>query len=330
MYKKVLIPLDASREAEGVLGLIQGEVAPDGEIVLLYVVPRARTVVVSGHIILSSQQEETARSDAMPYLRALAAQQTKVAGRIRCETTRAESVAQGITTTAIREGVDLIAMFTHDHTGFARLIKGNTAREVRQDAPMDVRVFRSSEVAAYVSEVRPTGLGVAVEVARERKLTDILKSGTFTGVDIFQELSPDQVDKVTSLGDRLQLSTGDPLGKGGESGKHLFIIIEGETRLSVQSEVGEITVRVAGPGESFPMAALLESGTLITSGEALTDMDVLAIPSASLIQLCREDNAIGNRIYRAVAQLFASRYGDALVNLAASIENELENWESHL
>ena len=35
MYRKVLIPLDGSKESEGVFVLVRGELAPDGEVVLL-------------------------------------------------------------------------------------------------------------------------------------------------------------------------------------------------------------------------------------------------------------------------------------------------------
>ena len=61
-------------------------------------------------------------------------------------------------------------------------------------------------------------------------------------------------------------------------------------------------MRVAGPGESFPLAALLGSGTLITSGEAITEMDVLAIPVAELSALCEREPALGSHVYRSAAR----------------------------
>ena len=47
---------------------------------------------------------------------------------------------------ARREGVDLIAMYTHDRKGLARLIKGSIANEVKQSAPIEVRVFTPGEL----------------------------------------------------------------------------------------------------------------------------------------------------------------------------------------
>ena len=43
MYRRILIPLDGSKESEGVFALIRGELAPDGEVVLLQVIPPAKT-----------------------------------------------------------------------------------------------------------------------------------------------------------------------------------------------------------------------------------------------------------------------------------------------
>ena len=76
------------------------------------------------------------------------------------------------------------------------------------------------------------------------------------------------------------------------------------------------------------MAALLGSRTLITTGVALTDMDVLAIPSASLIELCAMDAEIGRNEYKAAAQPFASRYSYTLTHLAISAERELHDTET--
>jgi len=67
MYKKILVPLDGSREAEEVFSLIQGELAPDGQIILLKVISPAKTQKMGSHIILGSQLEEADRFEALGY-----------------------------------------------------------------------------------------------------------------------------------------------------------------------------------------------------------------------------------------------------------------------
>ena len=212
-----------------------------------------------------------------------------------------DSVAEGILNFAAREKVDLIAMSTSHRRLLTRHVKMNIAKEVEQGASTEVRVLRAQELT---------------------------NTRTLEQIDIFSDLFPHQVEKVVSLGQRVQISAGETLGKGGEQGANLFVIIEGEADLYARSEIGEIAVRIAGPGETFPLAALLASGTLITSGEALTDMELLTIPRAALLELCVRDTQIGMGIYSAIGRLFAQRYSATLSQLAISGERELRNTEA--
>jgi CRP-like cAMP-binding protein len=122
----------------------------------------------------------------------------------------------------------------------------------------------------------------------------------------------------------LQVTAGEMLGIGGELGQDLFIILAGEAHLTTHSDVGEILVRIARPGDAFPLATLLGSGTLITSGEALTNMELLKIPRSGLLALCFRDTDLSMRIYAATARLFANRYAETLAHLAISAERELQ------
>lgn len=318
MYRKVLVPIDGTREAEGLSQIILEDLASDGELVLLQIIPPARTRVVGGHVLIGSQQDESERGNALSYLRGLAGADE----RVRCEATIADSVPEGIVKAAEREGVDLIAMYTHDRHGLARLMKGNIAREVIRSSPVEVQVLTAAEVA----ERAPVGaVAAAMAAAGMEPATPPLTSGVFRETDLFRDLSLDQVDRVTALGERIHFAVGDALGVHGEPAQKLFVIIHGEAQLSAYSDMGEITVRVAGPGESFPLAALLGSGTLITSGEAITEMDVLAIPVAELSALCEREPALGSHVYRSAAQIFAARYSNTLIHLAASAERELRD-----
>ena len=313
MYHKVLIPLDGSVASEFAFALIQREIAPDGEIILLNVIPPAKTQRVGSHVVLGSQQEEVDRYEAAGYLNRVAKENRIDSGRWRPEVVVSGSVDEGIVGFAQREAVDLIAMFTHDRGLFGRLVKGSVAREVQRRASTEVRVLRPRELTSY----GPVATGGGEQSHLDTRL--------FDEVDLFQDLSEEQIQKVVSLGERIQVSAGEKQGTGGELGQNLFVIVQGEASLSAHSEIGEIAVRVAGPGESFPLAALLGTGALITSAEALTDMDLLAIPRSELLEFCSTELEIGMRIYSNMAQLFANRYSATLTQLAISAERELRN-----
>ena len=316
MYQKVLIPLDGSKEAEEVFPLVQNELTDDGEVILVQVIPPARTQKIGDHIILASQQEEADRSEAMAYLRSLARQQDWSADNWRLEVEVANSVADGIVRLADRAAVDLIAMYTHDRKLLARHVKRSIAREVQRRSSTEVRVFGARELQ---------------ELAAETTSTSEFQDGdnrVFRQIDAFGDLSPEQIEKVVALGSKRNVDAGELLGTGGELGEFMFVILEGEAHLTTHSEIGEISVRIARPGEAFPLAALLGSGTLITSGEALTDMEVLAIPRSELLMLCSREPEIGMRIYAAVGRLFSNRYAETLTHLTISAARELERGDS--
>lgn len=68
----------------------------------------------------------------------------------RREVAVAESVSEGIVEFARKEEVDLIAMYTHDRKGIARLIKGSIASDVSKRALIEVKVFKPRELASVI------------------------------------------------------------------------------------------------------------------------------------------------------------------------------------
>ena len=148
MYQKVLIPLDESKEAEGVFPSVKDELSPDGEVILLRVIPPGRTRVIGGQTLLGSQMEETERSEAEAYLRSVLRRLDGDPDGWSCEVVIFDSVADGIVDTARRNEVDLIAMYTHDRKGLAALIKKSIAKDIQRRATMEVKVFRPSELVA--------------------------------------------------------------------------------------------------------------------------------------------------------------------------------------
>ena len=165
--------------------------------------------------------------------------------------------------------------------------------------------------------MRPPVLTGGYSVPTDSEL-DVLRR-----VDLFRELTDEQIQEVASLGQPLQISAGQALVQAGEAGNLLFVVIRGFAQLTARSAAGEIPVRAAGPGKAFPLAALVGSGTLITSAEAITDMDLLALPRAPLLALCRRDPAIGMGIYAAIAEVFGERYKKTLAHLTTAAEQVL-------
>jgi nucleotide-binding universal stress UspA family protein len=145
--RKILVPLDGSEKAEKVLDTVQELLTPGSQGILLNVVSPGKSKRSEGNAVSLDKQVEGDRTRVMGYLRGVVDHRTEAPGRWRCEVVAAESVAQGIADFAIREGVDLIAMYTNDRKGLAKLIRGSIAEKVQQRTPTEIRVVKPSEPA---------------------------------------------------------------------------------------------------------------------------------------------------------------------------------------
>ncbi len=148
MSQKILVPLDGSAEAEWVLPQVRDLMTPESEVILFQVITPGKSQRLGEHVLLGSEVEEAKRNEVLTYLRRVITQLGETTGRWRCEVAVSGSVAEGIVDFAVREGVDLIGMYTHDRKGLAKLIRGSIAEKVQRRAPVEVRVFRPRELVA--------------------------------------------------------------------------------------------------------------------------------------------------------------------------------------
>lgn len=148
-YRKILVPLDGSVvAADKLLSIVRGLLKPDGEAVLLSVIPPSSPKMVGYGFISAIQVEKRERSRALGFLNYFCDRMNESSGRWRCEVAVSSSVPDAITDIARREEADLIAMYTHGRTGLAKLIKGSIAEKVQAYASTEVRVVRPRELVA--------------------------------------------------------------------------------------------------------------------------------------------------------------------------------------
>jgi CRP-like cAMP-binding protein/nucleotide-binding universal stress UspA family protein len=314
MYQNVLVPLDRTVESEGILDVIPRLVDSEGQVTLLAVIPPGRTRAMGELVVLGQQQEEEERARVLYYLNRIAVRLRDSSISTSTAVVVHQSVPAGIVAYANRNGSDLISMFTHDRRGLAKLVKGSVSKEVERRARIPVRIFRPEDLAERQS--------LAVAGQADAGTVD------YSSVDLFARLSADQIARIVALGREVNIEEGRSLGEGNEAGQSLYVIISGEAHLTAHAEVGEIAVRLAGPGESFPLAALLGEGALITSGRALSDMTVLQVPRSTFLDLCAHDNALGMGVYANAAQLFANRYSSTLTQLGISAAREMRDMDA--
>ena len=159
MYGKILVPLDGSKLAEGVLPHVE-EVARrfDSEVTLIQVVaplsklvaetmpaalePSGATAAVGVEAAAAAvkAEREGARSHLDRIVERLKAQKLDVRAEV-VEGTAGDVIVDY----ARRHGTDLIAMSTHGRSGLRRLVYGSVADHVLRRAGTPVLLIRSRE-----------------------------------------------------------------------------------------------------------------------------------------------------------------------------------------
>jgi nucleotide-binding universal stress UspA family protein len=145
MYRKILVPLDGSKVAEGVLPHAKDLAYSQGaELILLTVGANpAMDFAFSDPGLARSaitEQEERTKN----YISEIE-DQLKAAGFRTSTVLRVGSVAEVILGVAEELGVDCIAMSTHGRTGPARWLLGSIADRVVHNSKVPVLLIRAQE-----------------------------------------------------------------------------------------------------------------------------------------------------------------------------------------
>jgi len=136
--------------------------------------------------------------------------------------------------------------------------------------------------------------------------------------EIFEGLTDHELRLVAGIGERREVAAGERLARAGSRGDHLFLILSGEFRLLTHGQ-GEIPVRMAHAGETVPLAVIIEPPVLVTTLEAITDGEVLALPRMRLLDLFDAQPMIGLQVYRAATKSFEHRYRKSLDGLVGAL-----------
>ncbi|HXH10598.1 MAG TPA: universal stress protein [Alphaproteobacteria bacterium] len=139
MYKRILVPLDGSTLAEGVLPHVT-ELAKSlgAEVVLLRV---AFAHIFPGADPIATQV--TAVQEAEDYVTELAKKLQEQGVRAEAKVRYGDAVEEILDHVAW-DHIDLIAMATHGRTGLARVVMGSVTEQVLRRAPVPMLLLRAA------------------------------------------------------------------------------------------------------------------------------------------------------------------------------------------
>jgi nucleotide-binding universal stress UspA family protein len=145
MYTRIVVPLDGSPEAEGILPFVLGIAVPLGlVVVLLRVVEWRRPPAIERGSYAPSEDVEASMDGAAAYLGEIAdrlrARGVEVQTRVRTGDP-VQEIAAGVAATR----ADAIAMTTHGRSGLGRLLFGSVAEAVLRRADVPVLLMRLAD-----------------------------------------------------------------------------------------------------------------------------------------------------------------------------------------
>jgi CRP-like cAMP-binding protein len=140
---------------------------------------------------------------------------------------------------------------------------------------------------------------------------------------LFRNVDPKQLRVVAMLGESRSYRAGERLFEKGDEGDSAYIILNGEVSVLVPSDGGEQAVAVIGKGEIFGELAVLCEQPRSTAIAARTDLEVLRLDRAMLLNLIREFpditlelvRILGRRLERTTREL-----SQALAGIGAASE----------
>src|ERR671926_461175 len=121
-------------------------------------------------------------------------------------------------------------------------------------------------------------------------------------IPLFEDLPDHALLDVAERGLEKFVPAGDVNGREGEPVEHLYVILEGELRITKEATGGEVVINTYTPGTFFAEVPLLAGSPFLATGRALTDCRLLLIPDRLFRRLLSEYSSFGNKILQAMAE----------------------------
>jgi signal transduction histidine kinase len=152
-------------------------------------------------------------------------------------------------------------------------------------------------------------------------------------IPLFDGLPDKELEGVLENGSEKFAAAGAVTGREGEPVEHLYIILEGELRISKEVNGGEVVIDTYGPGAFFAEVPLLAGMPFLATGRALSDCRMFLIPNDLFRRLLKEYASFSNKILETMAervQILQSVAGQreklsSLGTLAAGLAHEMNN-----
>lgn len=113
-------------------------------------------------------------------------------------------------------------------------------------------------------------------------------------VELFEGLSDDDLDEVSTICTQRQLKDGDILAKQGDAGSELFIVSDGLVEVTIRERTTPRVVVNLGVGQLIGEMSLVDRGTRSATVKAIQDPTIVQVIQHEEFQaLCQRNTQIG-------------------------------------
>ncbi|MBM9432300.1 Crp/Fnr family transcriptional regulator [Flaviflexus equikiangi] len=130
-----------------------------------------------------------------------------------------------------------------------------------------------------------------------------METSIIASVQLFAGLSEEDQAKLAELMSEETLRRGESLFHEGDSGEHLFIIVDGKIKLGHAADDGrENLIAILGPGEIIGELSLFDKGKRSTSATAVAPTTLLALSHVDLMGFIDTNPDMAKHMLRQLAQ----------------------------
>lgn len=150
------------------------------------------------------------------------------------------------------------------------------------------------------SKIAKRYFGWALDTTRESHLCVLDEVPLFRGMGrkLLRKLLVDLIEK--------RYSPGDIIFHEGDSGKVLYVVLEGSVRITKRHHAGERTLAVLGPGSHFGELALIDQCARFATAMAEKESLLLIMYKSYFDDLINKNSAISLRILHNLAEILSN------------------------
>jgi CRP-like cAMP-binding protein len=130
-------------------------------------------------------------------------------------------------------------------------------------------------------------------------------------MELLLGVPPADVRAITALGHAVRLGTGETLFRLGDAADSLFVIDSGRVALTLPMQIRDrdedILIEERAPGQTVGWSALIPPHRFTLTASALIETEVVAVPSAALLDYFSTHPDVGYAVTRNVASVVGQR-----------------------